>query len=56
MLLDEFDGDPTAALTAYNWGMGNVRKNMAAHGGELNLAAPGVPREAQEYAGKVIKT
>jgi hypothetical protein len=54
MLLDEFDGDPTAALTAYNWGMGNVRRNMTAHGGELNLAAEGVPREAREYAGKVI--
>tara|TARA_R110000787_G_scaffold3171_5_gene12739 strand:- start:3277 stop:5340 length:2064 start_codon:yes stop_codon:yes gene_type:complete len=54
MLLDEFDGDPTAALTAYNWGMGNVRKNMAAHDGELNLAAQGVPREAREYAGRVI--
>ena len=54
MLLDEFDGDPTAALTAYNWGMGNVRKNMAAHDGELNLAAQGVPREAREYAGRVV--
>ena len=53
MLLDQFGGDPEKALTAYNWGPGNVRRHLAQSGGELDFSeSGGMPDEAREYARK----
>ncbi len=51
-LLDYFDRETEQALAAYNWGMGNVRKAVVAHGaGFLEVA----PQETQDYVAKILK-
>ena len=45
--LDSMFGNPRDALTAYNWGMGNV-SNM------LRTGKANMPAEARQYAGKVL--
>lgn len=36
-----------AAIAAYNWGPGNMRKHLAANGGRLNIAS--IPDETRKY-------
>jgi soluble lytic murein transglycosylase-like protein len=43
-LLDRYEGNQKLALAAYNWGMGNVEKNLAA-----------MPRETRNYIVRVEK-
>ena len=51
-LLDYFDSNIEQALAAYNWGMGNVRKAVVAHGsGFLEVA----PEETQAYVKKILE-
>ena len=49
-LLKQFSGDLPAALAAYNWGIGNV-KRVAAAMGEAWKA--GLPEETQNYLAKI---
>lgn len=46
-MLDEFGGNVNDALTAYNWGPGNMRKHIR------NGRSGAVPKEAREYATRV---
>jgi soluble lytic murein transglycosylase-like protein len=48
-LLDKF-GDPDVALAAWNWGEGNVARNIKVHG-QFNLAT--APRETQDFVPRV---
>lgn len=48
-LLDKF-GDPDIALAAWNWGEGNVARNIKTYG-RFNLAA--APRETQDFVPRV---
>ncbi len=51
-LIDYFDSDIEQALAAYNWGMGNVRKAVVAHGkGFLEVC----PDETQNYVKKILE-
>lgn len=48
-LLKEFNGDVNEAVAAYNWGQGNVEKDVKAHGADwLDYA----PQETQNYVEK----
>jgi soluble lytic murein transglycosylase-like protein len=51
MLLRRYGGDVRKALAAYNWGMGNLDKNIAKNGAnwETNL-----PQETQNYIAKIL--
>ncbi len=42
-LLDRYNGDVRSALAAYNWGMGNLEKNI------------GLPTETRNYISKIMK-
>lgn len=46
-LLKKFKGDVPTALAAYNYGEGNVGKNLARNGGKLNVAQ--LPAETRGY-------
>ncbi|MFQ5913266.1 MAG: lytic transglycosylase domain-containing protein [Nitrospinota bacterium] len=51
-LLDRFDGDTEAALAAYNWGIGRVKRVMAESGsGWVNH----LPKETHVYVGRVLQ-
>jgi soluble lytic murein transglycosylase-like protein len=45
-LMRRYDGDVRKTLAAYNWGMGHLDKDIAAHGEKWESYAP---RETQEY-------
>ena len=49
-LMDEFHGDIEKALAGYNWGEGNVEKDIAQYGANWKAH---LPRETQEYIEKV---
>lgn len=49
-LYGQFDGNWTAAVAAYNWGEGNVRKAQRKHGDDWLDHAP---RETREYVGRL---
>lgn len=51
-LLKRYSGDVRAALAAYNWGMGNVDKDIATHGDKWEQYAP---RETQQYIDKIVR-
>lgn len=50
-LLSEFGGDTAAALAAYNWGPGNVKKAITSYGGDWLSAAPS---ETRNYVSKIL--
>lgn len=50
-LLKRYSGDNRKALAAYNWGMGNVDKDIAANGDKWEQHAP---KETQQYIGKIM--
>jgi len=50
-LLKRYSGDNRKALAAYNWGMGNLDKDIAAHGDKWEQFAP---KETQNYIGKIM--
>lgn len=50
-LLKRYSGDNRKALAAYNWGMGNLDKDIAAHGDKWEQHAP---KETQQYIGKIM--
>lgn len=50
-LLRRYSGDNRKALAAYNWGMGNVDKDIAANGDKWEQHAP---KETQQYIGKIM--
>lgn len=50
-LLKEFRGDLSAAVAAYNWGEGNVERDMKRHGADWLRFAP---RETRSYVQKVL--
>lgn len=50
-LLKRYSGDVRAALAAYNWGMGSVDKDIAAHGDKWEQYAP---RETRDYIDKAL--
>lgn len=50
-LLKRYGGDIKKALAAYNWGMGNLDKDIAAHGSQYQAYEP---RETQEYVSKIL--
>lgn len=51
-LLKEFNGNVNEAVAAYNWGQGNVEKDIKAHGANwLDYA----PKETQDYVAKYDK-
>ena len=39
-LMDMFDGDPAKAIAAYNWGPGNMRKNLRNHPNDWRAHLP----------------
>ncbi len=49
-MLTRYDGDQTKALAAYNWGMGNVDKWIAAGSDPSKL-----PKETRDYVSKVLQ-
>ncbi|CEL82333.1 lytic transglycosylase, catalytic [Klebsiella quasipneumoniae] len=51
-LLKEFNGNVNEAVAAYNWGQGNVEKDIKAHGSDWLKYAP---LETQEYVVKYDK-
>lgn len=51
-LLNEFDGNKDKAIAAYNWGQGNVEKDVKAHGNNWLEYAP---LETQQYVNKYHK-
>lgn len=50
-LLRRYSGDNRKALAAYNWGMGHVDKDIAAHGDKWEQFAP---KETQGYINKIM--
>lgn len=51
-LLDRFDGNTEAALAAYNWGIGRVKRAMAESGPEwINR----LPKETHIYVARVLR-
>jgi soluble lytic murein transglycosylase-like protein len=50
-LLKRYSGDVRKALAAYNWGMGNLDKDIAANGANWESHAP---RETQDYIKKIM--
>jgi Transglycosylase SLT domain len=50
-LLKRYSGDNRKALAAYNWGMGNLDKDIAANGDKWEQHAP---KETQQYIGKIM--
>lgn len=50
-LLREYHGDAKKAAAAYNWGDGNLNKDIAAHGKKWEAYAP---KETRDYVGKVV--
>jgi len=51
-LLKRYGGDVRKALAAYNWGMGNLDKDIAQNGANWEAHAP---METQNYINKVIR-
>jgi soluble lytic murein transglycosylase-like protein len=51
-LLKRYGGDNRKAMAAYNWGMGHLDKDIAAHGDKWEQYAP---KETQQYIGKIEK-
>jgi hypothetical protein len=51
-LLKEFDGNKDKAIAAYNWGQGNVEKDVKEHGSNWLEYAP---EETQKYVNKYHK-
>lgn len=49
-LLKRYGGDVRKALAAYNWGMGNLDKDIAKHGAQWERYAP---TETQNYVNKI---
>lgn len=49
-LSKRYGGDIRKALAAYNWGMGNVDKDIKAHGNQWEQYAP---KETQDYVRKI---
>lgn len=49
-LTDFFSGNTTAALAAYNWGMGNVRNHIQLHG---RIVEEKLPKETREYVKRI---
>ena len=50
-LMREYRGDARKAAAAYNWGEGNLNKDIAAHGKKWEAYAP---KETRDYVGKVV--
>ncbi|WP_186215927.1 lytic transglycosylase domain-containing protein [Burkholderia gladioli] len=50
-LLKRYGGDVRKALAAYNWGMGNLDKDIAKNGDNWESHAP---RETQQYISKIM--
>jgi soluble lytic murein transglycosylase-like protein len=50
-LMRRYNGDVRKALAAYNWGMGHVDKDIAAHGDKWEQYSP---QETQEYIKKAL--
>ncbi|CDY79481.1 hypothetical protein BGLT_02262 [Caballeronia glathei] len=50
-LLKRYNGDNRKALAAYNWGMGHLDKDIAAHGANWEKFAP---KETQDYINKIV--
>ncbi len=48
-LLKHYNGDAQKALAGYNWGMGNLDKDIAAHGKNWQQYAP---KETQDYVAR----
>ena len=53
-LLDKYNGDLPLALSAYNWGMGNVDKALANYGPSFDAIAPHLPTETKNYVAKIV--
>ncbi|WP_321913583.1 lytic transglycosylase domain-containing protein [Paraburkholderia sp. J11-2] len=51
-LLRRYSGDVRKALAAYNWGMGNLDKDISKHGDQWEQYAP---RETQDYIAKALQ-
>lgn len=51
-LIDFFSGNTTAALAAYNWGMGNVRNHIQLYG---RIVEDKLPKETREYVARIAK-
>ncbi len=49
-LLKRYGGDVRKALAAYNWGMGNLDKDISKHGAQWEKFAP---KETQAYISKI---
>jgi len=50
-MLGMFGNDPEKALAAYNWGPGNLQKDIAAHGSRWRQY---LPRETSQYVARVL--
>ena len=51
-LLHKFDGDVAEAAAAYNWGPGNVSKDIREHGADWRQH---LPAETQQYVNRILK-
>lgn len=50
-LLGQFGGDQAKAVAAYNWGPGNLQKDISAHGSNWMYY---LPAETRQYIAKVL--
>lgn len=51
-LISQYGGNTSLALAAYNWGMGNLNKNIAANGGTADTES--WPTETQNYVTNIL--
>ena len=49
-MMRKYRGDVAKALAAYNWGQGNVDRDVAAHGDAWQRFAP---KETRDYISKI---
>ena len=51
-LQKRYGNDPAKAAAAYNWGLGNLDKHLAANNGKLDPSK--IPQETSDYLNKVV--